>query len=65
MFADKTDETQCYGSIPICYSGKPLCYLTTGQIVPEDIKTPMENLLEYLFMGWMHNWIRQNYCGRW
>jgi flagellar biosynthesis protein FlhF len=50
----KLDETQCYGSILNIsyYSGKPLCYLTTGQIVPEDIKNAsMENLLEYLFMG--------------
>ena len=50
----KLDETQCYGSILNVnhYSDKPLCYLTTGQIVPEDIKeATMENLLEYIFMG--------------
>ncbi|HHY81539.1 MAG TPA: flagellar biosynthesis protein FlhF [Clostridiales bacterium] len=50
----KLDETQCYGSILNInhYSDKPLCYLTTGQIVPEDIrKATMENLLKYVFMG--------------
>ena len=50
----KLDETQCYGSILNCskYTDKPICYITTGQIVPEDIKeATMENLLEYVFMG--------------
>lgn len=50
----KLDETQCYGSILNInhYTDKPLCYLTTGQIVPEDIKkATIKNLLEYVFMG--------------
>ena len=50
----KLDETMCYGNILNInhYTDKPLSYLTTGQIVPEDIKkATMENLLEYVFMG--------------
>jgi len=50
----KLDETLCYGNILNInhYTDKPLSYLTTGQIVPEDIKkATMENLLEYVFMG--------------
>ena len=50
----KLDETQCYGSILNInhYTHKPLCYITTGQIVPEDIrKVTKETLLKYVFMG--------------
>jgi flagellar biosynthesis protein FlhF len=50
----KLDETMCYGNILNInhYTDKPLSYLTTGQIVPEDIKkATMESLLEYVFMG--------------
>lgn len=54
VIVTKLDETQCYGSILNInyYTGKPLSYITTGQIVPEDIKkATMETLLEYVFMG--------------
>lgn len=38
----KLDETSAYGSIyNICkMADKPICYITTGQNVPEDIKEP-------------------------
>jgi len=50
----KLDETQCYGNILNIsrYTDKPICYITTGQTVPEDIrKVSAENLLDYVLRG--------------
>ncbi|MEG1797617.1 MAG: flagellar biosynthesis protein FlhF [Clostridium sp.] len=49
----KLDETSTYGSIlNICYKAKaPISFITTGQNVPEDIKTPTENEVINLILG--------------
>ncbi|MGL5084810.1 MAG: flagellar biosynthesis protein FlhF [Clostridium sp.] len=48
----KLDETTVYGGIYniINKSGKPLAFITTGQNVPDDIKTPSkEDLIRLIF----------------
>jgi flagellar biosynthesis protein FlhF len=49
----KLDETSTYGSIlNICYKAKaPISFITTGQSVPEDIKTPTESEILNLILG--------------
>ncbi|HOB19101.1 MAG TPA: flagellar biosynthesis protein FlhF [Candidatus Atribacteria bacterium] len=50
----KMDETQYYGNIINIskYSDKPICYITTGQVVPDDIReVTREDLLDYILTG--------------
>ncbi|HZK34588.1 MAG TPA: flagellar biosynthesis protein FlhF [Bacillota bacterium] len=50
----KLDETKYYGNILNIgeYSDKPLCFVTTGQVVPDDIIGARDaNLINYVLLG--------------
>lgn len=53
LIITKLDETTAYGSIYNISkkSGKPIAYITTGQNVPDDIKSPAFDELEKLILG--------------
>lgn len=50
----KLDETRYYGNILniASYCDKPLSFVTTGQVVPDDIlEASKANLIDYLLLG--------------
>lgn len=53
VIVTKLDETSTYGSlVNICYNAKaPISFITTGQNVPEDIKTPTKEEVLDLIIG--------------
>jgi len=53
VIVTKLDETSTYGSlVNICYNAKaPISFITTGQNVPDDIKTPASNEVLDLIIG--------------
>ncbi len=53
VIVTKLDETSTYGSlVNICYNANaPISFITTGQNVPDDIKTPASNEVLDLIIG--------------